>query len=213
MQREKPATFIFLVIVVSHDTMSAKKLPPGQRETKRILRWGEDHPTISGFVPSIDLENWTLKIDGEIDNSVTLNWREFANLPMVVSMSDFHCVEGWSVLDCRWEGIRFKTIVDLVKTKSNAKYVTFTCEDNYTTSFVLDELLSDNVILAYKLDGRTLEPGLGFPVRLVVPNKYAYKSALWVRTITFTQEKELGFWEQRGFSDTADVWKNDRIAE
>lgn len=189
------------------------KLPPSQRVIKRILRWGEDHPTLSGFVPLVDLSKWTLEMDGEIEKPVTLNWKEFSRLPMIESLSDFHCVEGWSVMDCKWEGVRFRTLADLAKPKTTARYVTFACEDEYTTSLALKELLGNNIILACKLDGQVLEPGLGFPVRLVVPDKYAYKSALWIRKVTFTLEQELGFWEQRGYSDTADVWKNDRFTE
>jgi len=190
-----------------------ERLPPGQRAIERILRWGEDHPSISGFIPSIDLKTWTLTIDGEVERPLKLSWDEFAKLPMITSVSDFHCVEGWSVFGCRWDGVLFRTVLDLVKSKISARYVTFECEDSYTTSLSIEELLGDNVLLACKLDGKVLEQGLGFPVRLVVPDKYAYKSALWVRRIIFTIQKELGFWEKRGYSDTADVWKNDRFTE
>jgi DMSO/TMAO reductase YedYZ molybdopterin-dependent catalytic subunit len=128
-----------------------------------------------------------------------------------VSVSDFHCVEGWSVLNCKWEGVLFKDIVALVKPRSTAKFVTFECADGYTTSLTLEELSGDDILLVYKLDGKELEVGYGFPLRLVVPSKYAYKSALWVTRMKFASKKELGYWEQRGYSDTADVWKNDRF--
>lgn len=133
-------------------------------------------------------------------------------LPQIVSVSDFHCVEGWSVLNCKWEGVKFREIVSLVKPKEIAKSVTFECADGYTTSLTLAELVGDDVLLAYKLDGKALEEGLGFPLRLVVPSKYAYKSALWVTHVRFNSKKELGFWEKRGYSDAADVWKNDRFS-
>jgi DMSO/TMAO reductase YedYZ molybdopterin-dependent catalytic subunit len=102
--------------------------------------------------------------------------------------------------------------VELVKPKPNAKYVSFYCADGYSTSLSLEELSDNDVILAYKLDGNFLEEGLGAPLRLVVPSKYAYKSAMWLTQIRFTEEKELGYWEKRGYSDTADVWKNDRFS-
>jgi len=188
------------------------KLPPGQRPIKRLLKWGTEHPGIAPSNPKIDLKTYRLEIGGEVEEPVKLVWEEILKLPKIQSVSDFHCVEGWSVLDCRWEGIRFSQVVELVKPKESARFVTFECADSYTTSLSLEELSSEDVLLAYGLDDRPLEEGTGFPLRLVVPNKYAYKSALWVTKIKFTEKKELGYWEKRGYSDTADVWRNDRFA-
>jgi DMSO/TMAO reductase YedYZ molybdopterin-dependent catalytic subunit len=188
-----------------------KRLPPDQQATDRILRWGTDHPGITSTNPELQLETYTLTVDGEVENPVKLNWNDFMALPKTTSVSDFHCVEGWSVLDCNWEGVRIQDIEKLVKPKAVAKAVTFDCADNYRTSLFREELSGDDVLLAYKLNGEVLEEGLGFPVRLVVPQKYAYKSALWVVALRFTRGKELGFWEKRGYSDSADVWRNDRF--
>ena len=102
-------------------------------------------------------------------------------------------------------------MTNMAKPKKDVKYVMFECADGYTTSLALEELMGDEILLATKLDGKLLEQGLGSPLRLVVPNRYAYKSALWVTRIRFMVEKELGYWEKRGYSDTADVWKNDRF--
>ena len=190
-----------------------RKLPPGQRQIKRILRWGIDHPGITVDTPKIDLKSYLLVVDGEVSNLVKLNWSDVTTLPQSISISDFHCVEGWSVLNCKWEGVLFKEIVKLAKPKETVRFATFECADGYTTSLALAELAGDDVLLAYKLDGKELEEGLGFPLRLVVPSKYAYKSALWVTRVHFTSKKELGFWERRGYSDTADVWKNDRFSK
>lgn len=186
------------------------RLPPGQTATNRILRWGIDHPGITSTNPRIDTSSYLLTVDGEVNNPMELSWNDVLQLPRTVSVSDFHCVEGWSVLDCRWEGVRFKDLASLAKPKPTAQAVTFECVDNYTTSLFLSELEGDDVLLAYKLNGEDLEEGLGFPLRLIVPSKYAYKSALWVTRVRFTRGKELGFWERRGYSDSADVWKNDR---
>lgn len=194
------------------DEKKEKRLPPGQKPIKRIMRWGIDHPGIISTNPKIDLKTWRLTVDGEVEKPVELTWDELMRIPSVVSVSDFHCVEGWSVLDCRWEGVRFREIVNLVKPRKNARYVTFGCADGYTTSLALEELAADDILLAYRLNNQELEEGLGWPLRLVVPDKYAYKSALWVTRVTFTTRKELGYWEIRGYSDTADVWKNDRFA-
>jgi DMSO/TMAO reductase YedYZ molybdopterin-dependent catalytic subunit len=189
-----------------------KRLPPGQAPIKQLLRWGIDHPGISRGNPKIDLKAYTLTIDGEVEKALRLSWSDVLELPKAESVSDFHCVEGWSVLDCKWEGIRFKQIVALARPKENVKSVTFECADGYTTSLTLEELSGDDVLLAYGLNRKPLEEGFGFPLRLVVPSKYGYKSALWVTHIKFTAEKELGYWEKRGYSDTADVWSNDRFA-
>jgi len=192
-------------------TEKKQRLPPDQTVTDHILRWGYDHPGITSTNPQLKRENYTLIIDGEVEEPVTLNWNDFLALPQSVSVSDFHCVEGWSVLDCKWEGVRIRDIDKLVKPKAVARAVSFESADNYLTSLFREELAGDDVLLAYKLNGELLEDGLGAPVRLVVPSKYAYKSALWVVRLRFTRGKELGFWERRGYSDSADVWKNERF--
>ena len=191
--------------------LKKKKLPPDQTATDRILRWGIDHPGITSANPQIKLETYTLTIDGEVENPVVLSWNDFMKLPKTVSISDFHCVEGWSVVDCKWEGVKISDIEKLVKPRDVAKAVTFESADSYTTSLFREELSGADVLLAYKLNDQVLEEGYGFPVRLVVPSKYAYKSALWVVHVQFTPTKALGFWERRGYSDSADVWKNDRF--
>jgi DMSO/TMAO reductase YedYZ molybdopterin-dependent catalytic subunit len=196
---------------LSSEKQKPRRLPPDQQVTDRILRWGIDHPGITSTNPQLKLETFALTIDGEVKNPVKLSWNDFMKLPKIVSTSDFHCVEGWSVLDCKWEGVHIREIEKLVRPKNVAKAVTFECADSYTTSLYREELNSDDVLLAYKLNDRVLEEWHGFPVRLVVPNKYAYKSALWVVHLQFTRSKELGFWERRGYSDSADVWKNERF--
>jgi DMSO/TMAO reductase YedYZ molybdopterin-dependent catalytic subunit len=196
---------------LSYEEQKKRKLPPDQTATDHILRWGIDHPGITSTTPLFKLETYILTIDGEVENPLKLSWNDFMKLPKTVSVSDFHCVEGWSVLDCKWEGVHVREIEKLVKPKDVAKDVTFECADSYTTSLFREELYGDDVLLAYKLNDRVLDAGLGFPVRLIVPNKYAYKSALWVVHLRFTRNKELGFWEKRGYSDKADVWKNQRF--
>jgi DMSO/TMAO reductase YedYZ molybdopterin-dependent catalytic subunit len=194
--------------------MSSKreKLPPGQTPIRHLLRWGVNHAGITRTSPKIDLKTYTLMVDGEVERPMNLTWEQIEKLPRVESTSDFHCVEGWSVLGCKWEGIEFKSLVQLVKPKETARSVTFECADGYMTSLTLKELSGDDVLLAHKLDGKPLEEGYGFPLRLVVPVKYGYKNALWLTRIKFTSEKEMGYWERRGYSDTADVWKNDRFS-
>ncbi|UCG45852.1 MAG: molybdopterin-dependent oxidoreductase [Candidatus Bathyarchaeota archaeon] len=195
----------------SNNRDGVRNLPPGQRPIKRLLRWGEDHRTISGSIPKIDVETWILTVDGEVEKAMKLDWDGLRSLPKVESESDFHCVEGWSVLGLKWEGISFKQLSSLAEPKKTARFATFECADGYTTSLSLEELEGDDILLAYKLDGEYLKEGCGAPLRLVVPDKYGYKSAMWITKIKFTAEKELGYWERLGYSDTADVWKNDRF--
>ena len=187
--------------------MKSPKLPPGQVEVKKILL------RHIGEIPKADLKTWKITVNGKVETPLALTFKELLALPKTVSVADFHCVEGWSVLDNRWEGVLFKTIVEMAKPKKDAKYVVVECDDGYSTSLPLSDLLEDDVLLAYKLGGNVLEPERGGPLRLVVPKKYAYKSAMWVRKIRFTDRHELGYWEERGYSDTADPWKEDRYAK
>lgn len=189
-----------------------KKFPPGQRAVGAILRRGIDHPGITSEIPYIKAEAYSLSIDGEVENPLKLSWNEVLQLPSVESTSDFHCVEGWSILDCRWRGVLFKTVAGRVKPNEKAKYVLFHCADGYTTSLDLPDLMGEDIILSYQLNGEQLARELGGPLRLVVPSKYAYKSPMWVTKIQFQASRVLGFWETRGYSNTADVWKNDRTA-
>lgn len=203
--------FIHMNSTLSDDEGHVEGLPPDQRRVNRLLRWGSDHPGITPSIPKIDRERWTLVITGEVENPLQLSWNDLLKWSKYESVSDFHCVEGWSVVGCRWEGISLKYILEQVKPKESATSVTFECMDGYTTSLSIQDLLEEGVLLAYKFDGEYLEAGLGAPLRLVVPSKYAYKSAMWITKMTLTSKKELGYWERRGYSDTADVWRNDRF--
>ena len=184
--------------------MRSERLPPGQREaTGTPLRQ-------IGTIPKTILNTWRLEVYGEIEKPTTFSFKELKAKPSVISVSDFHCVEGWSILNNKWEGIPFKTITETVKLEENATHATFECDDGYTTSLPLSELLKDNVLLAYKLNDKPLPPERGGPLRLIIPNKYAYKSPKWIRKIKFTSKPELGYWESRGYSNTADAWKEER---
>jgi DMSO/TMAO reductase YedYZ molybdopterin-dependent catalytic subunit len=187
--------------------MRSERLPPGQREAK-----GTPLRQI-GTIPKTDLNTWRLEVYGEVEKPTTFSFEELKAEPSVVSVSDFHCVEGWSIPDNKWEGVPFRAITEIVKPKENAIYVTFECDDGYTTSLPLPELLGDNVLLAYKLNDKPLPQERGEPLRLIIPSKYAYKSPKWIRKIKFTSKQELGYWESRGYSNTADAWKEERYTK
>jgi DMSO/TMAO reductase YedYZ molybdopterin-dependent catalytic subunit len=181
-----------------------QRTPPNQRVTSKF-------PVLHvGPISKFDLKTWDFVVEGLVENPVKLTYEKFLKLPKTVSVSDFHCVTGWSTLDNRWEGVAFKTISDLAKPLKEAKYVTVVAEGDYTTSLPLEDLLNNDVLLAYRLDDKPLEPEHGGPLRLIVPKKYAYKSAKWVRKLRFTKEQKLGYWEKRGYSNTADPWKEER---
>ena len=187
-----------------------EKLPPSQRWVDHILKWGVEHPGLQSDLPVIPKDEWRLSVDGEVENPVEYSWEQFMELDQVTSVSDFHCVETWSVEDQKWEGVRFSTIIDRVKPVKKAKYALFESYDGYTTSLPVSELLGDDIILAHSLNDEPLPQPLGGPMRLVVPHKYAYKSPMWLRRIIFSNRDKLGYWEMGAYSNKGDPWKNDR---
>jgi DMSO/TMAO reductase YedYZ molybdopterin-dependent catalytic subunit len=183
-----------------------QRVPPNQRLTSSL-------PVLHfGGIPKFDAKTWNFVVEGLVRNPLRLTWAEFLKLPRTISVSDFHCVTGWSRLDNKWEGVTFRTVYDLVKPLDEARFVTIIAEGEYTTSLPLEDLLDPDVLLAYGFNDKPLSPEHGGPLRLVVPRKYAYKSAKWVRKLRFTREQELGFWETRGYSNTANPWKEERYA-
>lgn len=186
-------------------------LPPGQYEVASL------RPLTYGSVPPFDETSWNLKIHGLVQTPMTLTYAEVISLPLVMSISDFHCVTGWTKFSNKWEGASFRTIIEMVQPKDDVRYVLFICEEDlssptYTTSLSLEDLDKDDVLLAFRLDDQELPSKHGGPLRLVVPHKYGYKSAKWVREIRFTNTQTLGFWETRGYSDSADPFTGDRYS-
>jgi DMSO/TMAO reductase YedYZ molybdopterin-dependent catalytic subunit len=182
-------------------------LPPGQYEVGRL------RALHVGGVPRFDEGSWTLEVGGLVENPISMDYGEVRGLPSVVSVSDFHCVTGWTKFGNRWKGVGFRTIMAMVRPLETAGYVLIRCEQGYTTSLPLGDLDREDVLLAYGLDGGELPNRFGGPLRLVVPHKYGYKSAKWVRGIRFLGENELGYWEQRGYSDNADPFTEDRYSD
>ena len=131
-------------------------------------------------------------------------------LPQVQSISDFHCVETWSVKDQKWEGVQFKTITEETKPTKKARIALLEAYDTYTTSLPISELMGDDILLAYRLNDEPLPQPLGGPMRLVVPHKYAYKSIMWLRSIEFSERDKLGYWERGAYHNNADPWRRQR---
>src|SRR5579875_1584436 len=186
---------------------SRARVPPGQVVTKGF-------PVLhAGSVPNITKESWSLEIHGEVENPMTLSYEKLLAFEHTVQMCDIHCVTSWSKLDTLWEGIKFKKLMDAARPKSNARYAVLECEQSFTTNLPLDALMDDDVLVAFKFAGKDLEPEHGGPVRMLVPKRYFYKSAKWLRGINLVEEDEPGFWEVRGYSNTADPWNEERYTE
>ncbi len=186
---------------------STDRLPPGQKQVHNF-------PVLDlGIRPEVPLEKWTLKIHGKVENPITLTWPEFLALPQFKDVSDFHCVTTWSQFDMAWEGVAFFTLADLVKPLPEAKHVFFKSYDGYSTNNPLAACLDDDVLIAHKWNGKPLTPDHGGPARVIIPKRYAWKGAKFIREITFLDRDTLGFWELRGYSNTADPWTEDRFAQ
>lgn len=183
----------------------AGRLPPGQSLTLKfpVLHYG---PT-----PVVDLATWDLRVFGEVDKPLRWTWDEFTQLPTRTQTVDIHCVTRWSKFDTVWEGVSFRDFVALCGVKPTAKYVIAHCEYDYTTNLPLELMLDDDVMLAYKFDGKPLEPDHGFPLRTLVPKRYFWKSAKWLRGLEFSSTDKPGFWEQGGYHNDGDPFKEERF--
>ena len=180
------------------------KIPPGQTTTEK---W----PVLDlGVQPEIPLEAWSLTISGLVEEPIMFNWEQFMNFPQAEDISDFHCVTTWSRLDNHWVGVRFSDIANHCKFKPEARFVYIKAYDGYSTNLPLEEAMKYDVLLVHSWEGKPLEKEHGGPVRMITPQLYAWKGAKWIGEIVFREEDELGFWEQRGYSNTADPWLEDR---
>jgi len=189
------------------------KLPVGQHEAKK---W----PVLDlGVHPEVDRESWQLEVGGLVENPVTLDWQAFLALPQVTETSDFHCVTSWSVLDSSWTGVLFRELAALVVPKPEVTHILTTGYDvdpdsgePYTTNLPHARALDPDVMLVHGWQGEPLPREHGGPVRMITPRLYAWKGAKWIRRIEFLAENRLGFWERRGYSDTAEPWLDDRFS-
>ncbi|HEV3207507.1 MAG TPA: sulfite oxidase-like oxidoreductase [Terriglobales bacterium] len=181
-------------------------LPPGQSLT---LKWPVLH---YGSVPSFDPARWDLRVYGLVEAPLTLNWKEFNSLPRIQRMSDFHCVTRWSRFDNRWDGVAFRELLARVRPRPEAAYVLVHAEQGFTANLSMADLDREEVLLATHHDGEPLTADHGFPLRLIVPHLYAWKSVKWVRGFEFLDHDQPGFWEQNGYHMYGDPWKKQRFS-
>ncbi|MDH5477671.1 MAG: sulfite oxidase-like oxidoreductase [Nitrospinota bacterium] len=182
------------------------RLPPGQILTEKfpVLHYGE--------VPEFDSTNWDFRIFGLVEQEVALDFDEFSQLPSQRIEADFHCVTTWSRYDNLWEGVLARTLAALARPLPGARHVLIHCEQGYTTNLSLEDFLRDNVLFALKWGGKKLTPEHGYPLRLVVPHLYAWKSAKWARGVEFMEDNRRGFWESRGYHNNGDPWREERFS-
>lgn len=189
------------------------QLPVGQR---RVPTW----PVLDlGDTPEVPLDRWRLEVSGLCAAPLSLTWAEFQALPQVEDVSDFHCVTTWSRLDNRWVGVRFRTLAELAVPAPEARFVTCTGYDRmpgtdipYTTNLPLSRAVEDDVLLVHTWNDQPLPREHGGPCRMITPKLYAWKGAKWIRRLEFHAEDRPGFWEARGYSNTAEPWLDDRYA-
>jgi DMSO/TMAO reductase YedYZ molybdopterin-dependent catalytic subunit len=188
----------------------SERIPPNQRQAVGFPILHE------GSVPWIDPKVWSLKIWGLAD-ARTLTWDDFMALPQSKVYADFHCVTGWTKLDNVWEGVRFVDLAEAIGIKPEARHVMAYGHLNddplgYDTNIPLDVLMNEDVILAHSHNGKPLTPDHGFPVRLVVPERFAWKSAKWLRGLEFLAEDRRGYWEERGYHNNGEPFAEERYA-
>ncbi len=183
----------------------AGRLPPGQSLT---LKWPVLH---EGSVPRFDPAKWDFQIAGLVETPLRLSWAEFTALPVKEVRADMHCVTRWSRFDNRWEGVAFAEVAKLARIKPEAKFARVHAEQGYTSNVPLEDLLRPTTLFALRHDGAPLPPEHGYPLRLVVPHLYAWKSVKWVRGIEFLAADAPGFWEQNGYHIYGDPFKEQRF--
>ena len=180
------------------------QLPIGQVYTRK---W----PVLDlGILPEVSQEEWCLTIDGAVTQPVSLTWSEMMTLEQVEDTSDFHCVTTWSKIDMNWLGVKVSTLLALADPLEEATHVMCHAYDGYTTNVVLEELLKDDVLLVHTYEGEPLPREHGGPARVITPQLYAWKGAKWINRFELMTADQPGFWEQRGYSDTAHPWRDDR---
>lgn len=189
-----------------HESKDNNRLPPGQYLTEKF-------PVLDlGYQPMFFEQKYRFEVVGLVENQLSLSWEEFKNLPKTELTTDFHCVTKWSKYDVKWGGVLMKDILDIVKPMPNAHFVMQYGLDDYTVNVPLEKLMEDNVILAYELDGHPLPREHGGPVRMIMPSLYAWKGSKFLHKLEFMEEDKLGFWEVRGYSNSANPWKEERYS-
>jgi DMSO/TMAO reductase YedYZ molybdopterin-dependent catalytic subunit len=188
------------------ETPDDARVPPGQFVTEKfpVLHYGS--------VPSYaSLDRWDFRLFGLIEEPVRMKWDELMKLPAKTQTVDIHCVTRWSKLGTTWTGIPWRELMKVVKLKPEATHIMAHCEYGFTANISLEVLGDDDTMLAYQYEGKPLEPDHGYPLRLLVPKRYFWKSAKWLRGVEFMAGDHPGFWERNGYHMEGDFWKEERF--
>jgi DMSO/TMAO reductase YedYZ molybdopterin-dependent catalytic subunit len=165
-----------------------------------------------GPIPSFDEAEWRFEVSGLVDNPFTLTYAELKALGPVDVEADMHCVTGWSTLDNTWTGVPFRVLAEKAAVQPDAKWVITECDHGYSSDLSLEAMMDDDVLVAWAHDGQDLTPEHGYPLRLVAPQRYAWKSAKWLRGLEFVAHNKRGFWETRGYHIHGDPWREERYS-
>ena len=182
------------------------RLPPGQYLTEK---WPVLH---AGSVPKVDLATWDLTVTGEVERDLTLTWEQLIELPSREVTVDIHCVTRWSRFDTTFKGVHWSELAKLASPKPSARFVIAHAEQGFTSNMPIDAIEDENALIAYEADGEPLTPDHGWPLRLVVPSRYFWKSAKWLRGLELRPNDRPGFWERYGYHNDADYWKEQRYS-
>jgi DMSO/TMAO reductase YedYZ molybdopterin-dependent catalytic subunit len=186
------------------DPNRTRRLPPGQRET-------QDWPVLDlGITPRVHSDDWRFSAGGAVETPLQWSWRDFMAQPQLALRCDMHCVTSWSRFDNDFLGVPMLHLLDLVRPRPEAKFVMLRSFDDYTTNIPLSYLFDEDVLLAHSWQGRALDQEHGGPMRLILPKLYLWKSAKWLRHITFMEKDAPGYWEQRGYHRRGDPWTEER---
>lgn len=183
------------------------RVPPGQKVVTNF-------PVLDlGILPDVNQDNWHLRVFGLVEHELDLDWQAYMALPQITDVSDFHCVTRWSKLDMEWQGVSVRELLMMAGPLENAHHVTLHGYDGYTTNLPLEALLDDDVLVAHSALGYPLTTAHGGPVRMVVPKRYAWKGAKWLKAIELHEFDRPGFWEVRGYHNEAFPFEEQRFTD
>ncbi len=192
--------------MLRRQTSDDPRVPAGQRLTRG---WPVLH---ASPIPTFNPDTWRFRLWGLVDNEIEWTWDQFRDLPKVVMQADFHCVTGWTKLDNAWEGVSFREISARAGVQPAAQHCLIYAPYGYTANVPLDVLMDDDVLFAWSHDGAPLEPEHGYPLRLIVPKRYAWKSVKWANGVQFAQNDTRGYWEERGYHNNAEPFAEERYS-
>jgi len=206
IEEPRPADALGPGVIISPDTRREQRVPPGQSRTRKwpVLHYGR--------TPSISTDRWRLKVTGLVALPLQFDWHQFQELPQAQVYGDFHCVTRWSRLDNLWQGVSTAEVVQRAGVRPEARYVILHgYDDGFTTNLPLADFLAPDAVLAHSHDGEPLSADHGGPVRVILPQLYAWKSCKWLRGIELTADDRPGYWEQGGYHNHGDPWTEERF--